>query len=72
MHSGVAPPSENETVPVGVPKPGAVTATVEDSVTGSPTTAGFAGLPPLLADGVDVVVASWFTVTAVAEEVDEP
>ena len=69
-HNG-AGPSANETDPVGEPDPGAFTVTVEDRVTGSPTTAGFAGFPPLVADGFDVVVLSWFTVTGVAAEVDE-
>ena len=56
----LTPSPEKETVPLGVPAPGAVTATVAATVTVWPTT-GDDGLT----ETADVAVASWFTVSVV-------
>ena len=55
-------PSENVTVPLGVPEPGALTLTVAVKVTASPLTEEL-GLPVSV-----VVVAAWLTVWAVEPE----
>jgi len=49
-------PSKKETVPVGVPAPGALGVTVAVKVTDWPKTEG------LVADVTDALVASWLTV----------
>ena len=59
--SAVAP-SKKETVPVGMPVPGAVAVTVAVSVTDWPCTDGF-GLPASASD-----VAAWFTTWVVPPE----
>ena len=62
----VVEPSLNATVPVAVPAPGAVTATVAVNVTDSPTTDGFCD------DASDVLVEAVFTVCVVADDVLPP
>ena len=59
----VVEPSLNVTVPVAVPAPGALTATVAVNVTDSPTTDGFCD------DASDVLVEAVFTVWLEADDV---
>ena len=65
-HAAMAvPPSRNSTLPVGVPDPGAVTATVAVTYTAWPTTEG----EPVV-ETTEVVVEAALTVWVSADEVE--